>query len=168
MKCLVTGAGGFVGKVLSQQLLDAGYTVTGTTHALHSTNGDGNLLLDICDADTVNQLIKETQPSYIIHLAAISHVPTSFKDPIVTWQTNVMGTMNVLDAVTKYSDKTFVLFVSSSEVYGEAFKCGRAVSEQSPCLPMNPYAASKLAGERRSPLTATASPFSKSISTNSA
>lgn len=144
---LLTGAGGFVGKVLSQQLLQAGYAVTGTTHALHSTDGDGNLLLDICDADAVNQLIKQIQPEYIIHLAAISHVPTSFKDPIVTWQTNVMGTMNLLDAVTKYSSKSFVLFVSSSEVYGEAFKCGSPVLEQSPCLPMNPYAATKLAGE---------------------
>lgn len=65
----------------------------------------------------------------------------------MTWQTNVMGSMNLLQALQRQSPQAFVLFVSSSEVYGEAFKQGIALDENSVCRPMNPYAASKLAAE---------------------
>ncbi len=83
----------------------------------------------------------------VIHLAAISHVPTSFSQPLLTWQTNVLGTVNILEALYTNMHRKRLLFVSSSEVYGEAFKSNQPLAEDSPCQPMNPYAASKLAAE---------------------
>lgn len=74
-------------------------------------------------------------------------MPTSFRDPLLTWNTNVLGSLNLLEAIKQQAPDAFAVFASSSEVYGEAFKAGVALDESSPCLPMNPYAASKLAAE---------------------
>ena len=146
-KVLLTGAGGFVGRVLRQQLIDEGYTVCNTTHGPNLVKNKEHYLLDICDKTAVEKIVKEIQPTHIVHLAAITHVPTSFKKPIATWQANVIGTINLLEAVRAHSPEAFVLFVSSSEVYGESFKAGMALNEETVCHPMNPYAASKLAAE---------------------
>jgi GDP-4-dehydro-6-deoxy-D-mannose reductase len=86
-------------------------------------------------------------PFHVVHLAAISHVPPSFANPQLTWQTNVLGSVNLMEALRLHAPEAFTLYVSSSEVYGASFKQGLAVDEQTACQPMNPYAASKLAGE---------------------
>lgn len=143
----VTGACGFVGKVLLPQLLAANYRVTCASSTRHPSEDVESLSLDICDRAAVESAIKQLKPTHVIHLAAVSHVPTSFKEPIRTWQTNVMGTLNLLAAVKEHSPEAFVLFVSSSEVYGESFKANVALDESISCQPMNPYAASKLAAE---------------------
>ncbi len=146
---LLTGANGFVGKVLLDLLLAAGYRVS-----CACTNSDASLrsgvekvVLDIRDSSACATTLAQIKPTHIIHLAAISHVPTSFRDPLLTWNTNVIGSLNLLEAIKQQAPDAFVVFASSSEVYGEAFKTGVALDESSPCLPMNPYAASKLAAE---------------------
>lgn len=146
---LLTGANGFVGKVLLEQLLAAGYRVSCacTSPNLSPRTGVEQVLLDIRDADACAETLGRIKPSHIVHLAAISHVPTSFRDPLLTWNTNVLGSLNLLEAIRQQAPDAFVVFASSSEVYGEAFKAGVALDEDSPCLPMNPYAASKLAAE---------------------
>jgi GDP-4-dehydro-6-deoxy-D-mannose reductase len=146
---LVTGANGFVGKVLLGQLLAAGYRVSCacTTPNPSPREGVEQAILDIRDPSACAATLERLKPTHIIHLAAISHVPTSFQDPLLTWNTNVMGSLNLLEAVKQKAPDAFVVFASSSEVYGEAFKAGVALDESSPCLPMNPYAASKLAAE---------------------
>lgn len=146
---LLTGANGFVGKVLLGQLLTAGYRVT---CAFASTAAEllpavESVVFDIRDAQAVGLAVERLQPTHVIHLAAISHVPTSFADPLLTWNTNVLGSLNLLEALKQHAPEAFVLFASSSEVYGEAFKVGVPLDERSACLPMNPYAASKLAAE---------------------
>lgn len=73
--------------------------------------------------------------------------PVSFQEPFLTWQTNVIGSVNLLQALRRKAPDAFVLFVSSSEVYGASFKQGIALKENSLCQPLNPYAASKLAAE---------------------
>jgi GDP-4-dehydro-6-deoxy-D-mannose reductase len=144
---LLTGAGGFVGKVLRKFLHEAGFQVTCTSH-LPATEGEVDFIhLDICDNSAVRDVVERLQPTHVVHLAAVTHVPTSFADPQRTWQTNVMGTLNLLEAVKSFTPSAFVLFVSSSEVYGSAFKSGDAMKEAVDCQPMNPYAASKLAAE---------------------
>jgi len=145
---LLTGANGFVGRVLRTKLCEAGYRVTGTVSSEPQLrDGIEHVCLDIRDAQAVEQLVQRIRPTHVLHLAAISHVPTSFRDPLLTWQTNVMGSLNLLEAVKRHVPEVFVLFASSSEVYGEAFKAGEPLDESSGCQPMNPYAASKLAAE---------------------
>lgn len=146
---LLTGANGFVGKVLQEQLLAAGYRVScACTSPNQSQRADvEQVLLDIRDADACVVTLGRIKPTHVVHLAAISHVPTSFRDPLLTWNTNVLGSLNLLEAIKQQALDAFVVFASSSEVYGEAFKVGVALDESSPCLPMNPYAASKLAAE---------------------
>lgn len=151
IKILLTGANGFVGQTLSKLIDRQLYTVT---HAINpdscysgTTQTDHVIKLDIrIEADVITA-IQQVQPDVVIHLAAISHVPTSFSKPVLTWQSNVLGTLNILEALHKHAPQAFFLFVSSSEVYGDTFKSNQALTEDSPCLPMNPYAASKLAAE---------------------
>jgi GDP-4-dehydro-6-deoxy-D-mannose reductase len=146
---LLTGACGFVGKVLLPILLKASYKVTciSSTKVAFDDSGASWVKLDINDGDEVDALVARTQPTHIIHLAAVSHVPTSFNDPERTWQTNVIGTLHLLKAVKAHCSNAFFLFVSSSEIYGETFKTGNPLSEDDLAQPMNPYAASKAAAE---------------------
>ena len=148
-RLLLTGANGFVGKILTNRLQQAGFHVialSGNVAPADST-ADEHLSCDIRDAAALAQAVAQAQPEYVVHLAAISHVPTSFKDPLLTWQTNVMGSMNLLEAIKLQAPEAFVLFPSSSEVYGAAFKSAASVDENTPPQPLNPYAASKVAAE---------------------
>ncbi len=149
-RILITGANGFVGQMLCSMLRQAGHHVIALVGAESSipSNADEFIRCDIRDASGLEHALSKTDPTHVVHLAAVTHVPTSFKDPVLTWQTNVMGSVNLLQALQRNAPEAFVLFVSSSEVYGEAFKQGNALGEDSICKPMNPYAASKLAAEK--------------------
>ncbi|MFK3974691.1 GDP-mannose 4,6-dehydratase [Pseudomonas sp. NPDC087358] len=148
-RLLLTGANGFVGKILTGRLQNAGYEVIALGGNVSPAQGiaDQYLSCDIRDAGALSKAVADAQPTHVIHLAAISHVPTSFKEPLLTWQTNVMGSMNLLEAVRLQAPDAFTLFPSSSEVYGAAFKSGIAVTEDTLPEPLNPYAASKVAAE---------------------
>lgn len=148
-RILITGANGFVGQILCKILQQAGHHVialTGATSA-QPQHAQQTVACDIRDAAALEQAIAEVQPTHVVHLAAITNVPVSFKEPLLTWQTNVIGSVNLLQALRNQAPNAFVLFVSSSEVYGASFKQGIALSESSQCQPLNPYAASKLAAE---------------------
>ncbi|RMO87545.1 GDP-6-deoxy-D-lyxo-4-hexulose reductase [Pseudomonas syringae pv. maculicola] len=148
-RILITGANGFVGQILCSMLRQAGHHVialVGAESAL-SSHADESVRCDIRNASGLEQALCRAAPTHVVHLAAITHVPTSFNNPVLTWQTNVMGSVNLLQALQRSAPEAFVLFVSSSEVYGETFKQGTALGEDSACKPMNPYAASKLAAE---------------------
>ncbi|MFG0465312.1 GDP-mannose 4,6-dehydratase [Pseudomonas putida] len=136
-RILLTGANGFVGQILTRRLQDAGHQIMALTSAD----------CDIRDATAVEQAIAQARPTHVVHLAAITNVPQSFKAPLQTWQTNVIGSVNLLQALRNQAPEAFVLFVSSSEVYGASFKQGVALHESAFCQPQNPYAASKLAAE---------------------
>ncbi|MDF2640892.1 MAG: GDP-6-deoxy-D-lyxo-4-hexulose reductase [Pseudomonas sp.] len=148
-RLLLTGANGFVGKILTLRLRDAGYHVIAlsSSEPAPDSAADEHLIADMRDAQAIEQAVAQARPSHVIHLAAVSHVPTSFKEPLRTWQTNVMGSLNLLEAIRLQAPEAFVLFPSSSEIYGAAFKAGIAVDEQTPPQPLNPYAASKVAAE---------------------
>lgn len=148
-RILVTGANGFVGQILCKTLQDVGRHVIALVgnHSPAPQHADQSLHCDIRDAEALERVIANAAPTHVVHLAAITHVPTSFKEPLLTWQTNVMGSVNLLQALQRQAPNAFVLFVSSSEVYGASFKQGIPLSENTLCQPMNPYAASKLAAE---------------------
>lgn len=149
LRVLMTGASGFVGSILTPMLQNGGYHVTALSNRLQTNQGpaDDYISCNMQDAAAVAAAVEQAQPSHIIHLAAVSNVPASFTDPLQTWRTNVMGSMHLLEAVRLHAPNAFVLFTSSAEVYGASFKQGIALDEQSPCQPMNPYSASKLAAE---------------------
>ncbi len=138
MHALITGAAGFVGRALSSHLHDAGDVVTGLDRVEGSP--------DITDRNALRDVISSVSPDVIYHLAAQSHVPTSWIDPISTLRTNVEGTQNVLDAAHD-ADVGRVLVVSSAEVYGAVSLDMLPITEDTPLRPMTPYAASKVAAD---------------------
>lgn len=147
MHLLLTGADGFVGKVIVPMLAKCGIEFTcAVSEPRHVSNGDWHTF-NLLDKGSIDRLIEKVKPTHVLHLAGISHVPTSFEQPELTWQVNVMGTLSLLESLKRHSPECFFCFVSSSEVYGESFKIGKPLTEEAPLAPMNPYAASKAAGE---------------------
>lgn len=105
---------------------------------------------DICDFDTILQIFKDRNINGVIHLAAESHVDRSIKDPFTFTQTNVMGTLSLLQAAkasweSEYSDKLFY-HISTDEVYGALGETGFFL-ETTPYNPHSPYSASKASSD---------------------
>jgi len=149
-RILVTGGHGFVGRGLIPALKRAFPAA-----ALYSTSRRQQAALDqvqhvVCDLtdrESVLRLVNEVQPSCIINLAAISHIPTAMAAPELTWQTNLQGTLNLLDALVETKFECVFLQVGSGDCYGHAFVGGQALTEATPFEPLNPYAASKAAAD---------------------
>ena len=141
---LVTGSSGFVGQVLMPRLQSAfpDATVHGVAHD-HAPP----LSVDLTCKVEVDKLVEQLQPDAVINLAAISHIPTSFENPDKTWQVNLQGTLNLLNALKRAASPCVFLQVGSSDCYGDSFKQGLAVTEETAFKPMNPYAASKAAAD---------------------
>src|SRR5690606_8906197 len=145
-RTVITGATGVVGQQPCRTPQQSGQHVIALTASATTSPlaADQQLQCDLRDANALHQAIALTRPTHVTHLAAITHIPTSFADPQLTWQTNVMASLNLMEALRRHAPDAFTLFVSSSEVYGASFKNGLPVDEQTACQPMNPYAASKL------------------------
>jgi dTDP-glucose 4,6-dehydratase len=153
-KVLVTGAGGFIGSHLAERLVGAGATVRAMTHynAL-GTNGwlDYSSLRqdleifrgDICDRDSVREAMKGQE--IVFHLAAVIAIPYSYHAPGSYVQTNIVGTLNVLQSA-KEGNISRVILTSTSEVYGTAQYV--PIDERHPLQAQSPYAASKIAADK--------------------
>lgn len=102
---------------------------------------------DVLNADALRGAIAAQRPDWIIHLAAQSHVPSSWADPAATLRVNVGGTANLLKAMGDAGFTGRLLYVSSADIYGAVPESGLPVSEETPVAPRNPYATSKVAGE---------------------
>jgi UDP-glucose 4-epimerase len=149
---VVTGAAGFIGSHLVDLLLSNGFSVigidnmrTGRIQNLAEPLKHSNFQLlkeDICNK-RFSDLVKE-DVDFIFHLAAISSVNLSVEDPILVNNTNVLGTLNVLEMARKLDVKRVVLS-SSAAVYGNPESL--PVREETPLCPLSPYAASKIAAE---------------------
>jgi GDP-mannose 4,6-dehydratase len=156
MKYLITGITGFAGPNLAKLLLQEGHEVHGI---VRTANGRETDLVDIMSLEeldsikfhyldlkhfySVKKLIDNENFDGIFHLAAQSHPPTSFKDPILTWEENVTASMNLITALE--GSKTRFMFCSTSEVYGDTCKDIGLLSINTPIKPSNPYGASKAA-----------------------
>jgi len=132
-KILVTGSEGLIGTELSRKLRSRGFLVEGF---------DIKHDQDVNDFDLVIDTIKRVNG--VIHLAAFSRVVEGFKNPIQAVQTNIGGTVNILEAIRKVNPSCWMVFGSSREVYGEV---GEMVNENFPKNPENVYGATKVAGE---------------------
>lgn len=156
MKYLVTGITGFAGPHLAKLLLKKGHEVHGI---VRTANGREQDLLDVMSVQElssikfhyldlrhyygVQKLINEEKFDGIFHLAAQSHPPTSFVDPILTWQENVIGTVNLITVIQ--GSPTRFMFCSTSEVYGDQGKDVKLLTINTPIKPNNPYGTSKAA-----------------------
>ena len=151
-RILVTGGAGFIGSHLVDGLLKDGFEVTvldnlqsGKMENLaHSQNNKDFHFVkgDIRDQHTVNEVTKEADA--VFHEAALVSVPASIKEPLLTDEINVVGTLNLLKAAADLGVKRFVL-ASSAAVYGGTRDPEKREDEVS--YPRSPYGISKLVGE---------------------
>jgi len=86
-------------------------------------------------------------PDAVIHLAGQTFVPEAFRDPARTFDINLLGTLNLLQALKARGFKGPFLYVSSGDVYGQVEESALPITEQQPPCPRNPYAVSKLSAE---------------------
>jgi len=137
---LVLGASGFVGRNL---FAHGPYDVEG--HPVQLVEPGAGL--DLVDANAVAALVATVRPDWLLHLAAVSHVPQSFREPRRTLEVNVIGTLNVLMALRDAAFRGRMIYVSSGDVYGRVDDDDLPVTEAHLPRPRSPYAVSKLAAE---------------------
>lgn len=155
-KALITGITGQDGYFLSQLLLSKGYEVHGLLRRNSSMKkGTFDLLPekiqkqitlhygDITDTNFISNLIQTLKPDEIYHLASQSFVSYSFENTSSTYFTNIEGTLNICNGIKLTSPNTKMYFSASSEMFGQPLKTPQ--NEDTPFIPKNPYAISKLA-----------------------
>jgi GDP-4-dehydro-6-deoxy-D-mannose reductase len=147
-KALIIGAAGFVGNYLIDHLLDDGRWSISATKMENETIVNSNvdvLDVDIIDGTSVQKLFKAVQPDCIFHLAAQSSVALSWKNPNLTIDVNIKGSVNVLESIRELSYKPRVLLIGSGEEYGRIRQEELPVDEENRIRPGNIYAATKAA-----------------------
>ncbi|TPV55133.1 NAD-dependent epimerase/dehydratase family protein [Aestuariibacter sp. GS-14] len=142
-KVLVTGLDSFTGYYVNELLVSAGYDVFG--YCRQNPNNDAQIIQgDLLSPDRLEAAVKQVQPNFVIHLAAVSSVQHS--DKLDIYRTNVIGTLNLLEAIKKAKvGITKIILASSANIYGN--KTEGMISESHPAEPVNEYAASKAAME---------------------
>ncbi|MFZ5644670.1 MAG: SDR family NAD(P)-dependent oxidoreductase [Bacillota bacterium] len=154
-RVLVTGAGGFIGSHLVEELVKAGASVTAFLR-YNSRSGQGNLEYldpgildnigivfgDIRNFDAVSREVKGCD--VVFHLAALVGIPYSYENVREVVETNQLGTLNILTASKEAVGR--VVHTSSSEVYGSA--CYVPIDEKHPLQGQSPYSASKIGAEK--------------------
>jgi GDP-4-dehydro-6-deoxy-D-mannose reductase len=148
-RILVTGASGFVGGHLRPALRAAfpGARLLAATRGEAVTEWDEAVLLDLLDPASCREALRAAAPDAVVHLAALADVAASFRDPYLSWRTNLLGTLAIADATLAAAPEALFVHASSAEVYGLAFQAGPALAEDAPLRPANPYAASKAAAD---------------------
>jgi len=139
-RLLVTGAGGFVGRHIIAMAQNGNLP---SSTLITSPKG-----LDIRDEDMLADWVQEAKPDSVIHLAAQSFVPRAFEDPKETLEINVIGTLNLLQALKRTKFRGRLIYVSSGDVYGQVPESLLPLNEDRFPEPRNPYAVSKLAAEQ--------------------
>ena len=147
---LVTGGAGFIGSNLVDALLARGYSVrvldnlsTGKRSNLPADERVELIEGDVADAQAVRGALQGC--AAVVHLAAVASVQASVDDPVGTHRSNLIGTLNLCEAMREEGVRR-VVFASSAAVYGNNGE-GRPIDEDTPKSPLTPYAADKLASE---------------------
>lgn len=164
-RILITGGAGFIGSNLVRRLVHSGrqvlnldkLTYAGNLHSLSDVEASENYQferIDIVNADAIRTVFFSFQPDAVMHLAAESHVDRSIDGPREFIETNVVGTLNLLQASLEYwrsletvaADNFRFLHVSTDEVYGSLGSTG-LFTEGTRYDPHSPYSASKAASD---------------------
>ena len=146
-KALIVGAAGFVGSYLARELKNNhGMEVHATklTHEQLEIPGVAIHDLNILNKDEIVALLYEVRPDYIFHLAAQSSVSVAWKNPGLTIDINVKGSVNLMDAVRELFYKPRVLLIGSGEEYGHIREGETPIKEDNYLRPGNIYAATKV------------------------
>lgn len=149
-RVLITGSNGFVGGHVARLLLSRpDLQVFGTERSKKTVPTDNLQVIygDLCDVQFTVDLIKETKPHYLVHLAGQSLVVVSWQDPKATIENNVISQLNLLDALRLYANPEKVVIVSSADVYGVVDKKYLPINERTPIKLESPYATSKMMQE---------------------
>lgn len=157
-KYLITGITGFAGPHLANLLLKEGHEVYGL---VRGSNGMETDILDIVSSEdfqkikfvygdltnhrSINLVFNTNRFDGVFHLAAQSHPPTSFVDPLGTFENNIIGSANLIQAISDNQPNCKLMFCSTSEVYGNVGIDHRKIKIDDRMLPANPYGASKAA-----------------------
>lgn len=146
-RVLITGGNGFIGSHLSEPLEELGDSVTlfdlrftSNTQTLNCAKVRG----DVRDFGSLRKAVEGKDA--VFHLAAVSRVAWGQEDPYSCWTTNLMGTVNVLEACRRARSRPTLFYASSREVYGEPDRL--PVVESAPKNPISVYGMTKLCGER--------------------
>ena len=145
MKALIIGGAGFVGGYLINELSSAGAEVHATCLENETITQSCSVhVLDILDQKAVEDIINEIAPDVIFHLAAQSSVALSWKRPQLTANINVIGSINVLEALKNAEKKDIrILLIGSGEEYGFIREGACPINEEEILRPGNIYAATK-------------------------
>jgi GDP-4-dehydro-6-deoxy-D-mannose reductase len=150
-RALITGANGFVGCHLARLLRTRKLALHGAVFGSENERTIRKLLAPgrrhTCDLRVraqVRRLVRTVRPDVVFHLAAQSHVPTSWRDPELTFRINVLGTLALLEALAELAPEATVVLISSGDIYEIA---SAPTTEETPYRPRNPYALSKLAAD---------------------
>ena len=157
-KVLLTGCAGFIGAnflkkiavfekdiqfIVLDALTYAGHYLT-IKKEIEENEHLSFIQMDIRSRNEINLLFKEEKIDAVVNFAAESHVDNSIKNPNVFVETNVLGTLNLLNATLKYGSPNIrFCHVSTDEVYGELSSDDKAFSEEHKIAPNSPYSASK-------------------------
>ena len=150
---LVTGISGFAGSHLAEALVREGAAVHGIVHEpaphpnLRAIEGDLALhSADLLDVDATRRAVREARPAIVFHLAARPVPAQSWRDPRATFEVNVLGTVDLLEALRDLGSVPLLVLASSADVYAPD-PSEAPIREDHALGPDNPYAASKVAQE---------------------
>jgi GDP-4-dehydro-6-deoxy-D-mannose reductase len=150
-RVLITGITGFVGSHLAEFLLKKNLEVYGTIRWRSKTENIDHIKdkiklfqANFRDSHSIENVIKEIEPDYIFHLAAQSFVPMSWCAPSDTLETNIIGTVNLFEAIRKSKIDPKIQVAGSSEEYGLVYPNEVPIKETNPLRPISPYGVSKV------------------------
>lgn len=142
---LVTGASGFVGPYIIEALQGEEWEVWTLDRSGPSYEGTRSVRADLGNEQQVRAALRDASPEVVIHLAAQSSVPASFKDPIGTLSNNLLGAAHLLYAASELDPAPRVVVIGSAEEYGKVRPEDMPIRETQPLAPVSPYGVSKAA-----------------------